>query len=184
MMLHPSIAPLIHPHHPVWSGRNRTPAFLVSRFWRSWLFDQGSLTARLVGLQAGDFSVQLHRQAVGQATAQEQLALGTGRNDPVWYREVILKLGDVPVVYARTAVPLSTLNSRARPLRHLGNRSLGAYLFSRPDLQRSVMRASRCAPNPYGLRYCRYSVFRIYDRPLMVSEAFSSHLPELAGGGA
>ena len=182
MKLPHSIAPLIHPYTPAWSGRTGVPAFHVSRFWRDWLFDQGSLTARLISLDAGQFSVQLLRQAIGPATVPERSELGISPREPVWFREVILLLDNEPVIYARTAVPLTTLNSRARPLRSLGKRSLGAYLFTRADLQRSPVRAARCADNDLNLSWSRRSVFRIYGRPLMVSEAFSNRLPELAGG--
>ena len=181
MKVPPSFAAVLHPPVPAWSGRGRVHPFQVAPFWRDWLFDQGSLTVRLSQLDARRFRVRVCTQGVGTATSLERRALGISGRAPVWYREVQLLLDDTPVVFARTAAPLSTLKSRAMPLRQLGNRSLGAYLFSRPDLQRSAVRALRCAPNTLGLQWCRHSVFRLFGKPLMVSEAFSSELARSAG---
>ena len=155
--------------------------FQLTPFWRQWLFDQGSLTVRLSQLGAGQFSVRVCAQGTGPATRVERQALGIRGREPVWYREVQLLLDEQPVVFARTAAPLSTLKSRAMPLRQLGNRSLGAYLFSRRDLQRSEVHALRCARNADGLHWCRHSVFRLFNKPLMVTEAFTAELEQRAG---
>lgn len=183
MKVPPSFAAVLHPPVPPWSGRNAVFPFELPPFWRQWLFDQGSLTVRLSQLNAGRFSVRVCAQGTGPATGVERRALGLQGREPVWFREVQLLLDDQAVVFARTAAPMSTFRSRAMPLRQLGNRSLGAYLFSRRDLQRSEVHALRCARNTLGLHWCRHSVFRLFGKPLMVSEAFTAELAERAGVG-
>ena len=175
----PKLANLLHPIVPGWSGRNRCQPGLLPAHWRSWLFDHGSLTARLSALQPGQFRVKLLAQFHGRPTPLEQAELGLHGQQSVWVREVILLLGDTPVVYARTVVPLSTLNGAERRLQHLGERSLGSYLFRQPSLRRAPLRATHCKANVLGLEWSRRSVFRLRGKPLMVSEAFTSRLTDV-----
>lgn len=175
-----SLSQILHPLCPEWSRRQEIPACQLSRFWRSWLYDKGSLTARLSRLRPGTFRVESTREAYGRPTPVERRELGLSQSAHVWYREVTLYLGATPVVYARTAVPLNSLTGANRRLQHLGNRSLGSYLFSQPSLKRSPLRVSRCADNALGLEWCRRSVFHVHQRPLMVTEAFSQTLSETA----
>lgn len=172
----PELANLLHPVVPDWSGRNRCLPALLPQPWRDWLFDRGSLTARLSALQPGQFRVQLLSQYHGRPTPLERSELGLAHGQTVWVREVILLLGDTPVVYARTAVPLATLTGAGRRLQHLGQRSLGSFLFRQPSLRRAPLQASHCKANPLGLEWSRRSVFHLWGKPLMVSEAFTGQL--------
>lgn len=174
----PKLATLLHPIRPGWSGCNQCQPFLLPALWRDWLFDSGSLTARLSALRPGRFRVQVLGQYYGQPTPLERAELGLGSNASVWVREVILLLDETPLVYARTAIPRSTLTGAERRLQALGSRSLGSYLFRQPQLQRGPLRASHCSRNALGLEWSRRSVFRLGHKALMVSEAFSGRLPE------
>jgi len=172
----PSFSAIIHPASPRWSARLQVAPSVLPRFWRSWLLDNGSLTARLSALAPGQFSVECVNEGVGQPTPTEQRELQLSLSDRIWYREVILKLRDTPVVYARTAVPEKALKNRLARLRHLGNRSLGSFLFSQPDLRRAPIYVSHCKDNPAALKWARRSVFTVGSSSLMVSEAFSPDL--------
>ncbi len=174
----PSLAPVLHPSAPRWSNRNQRRAFSLPPIWRDWLLDQQSLTARLGALRPGTFNVQVLAQYYGEPTTVERQALKLYGNQRLWIREVILRLGDVPLVYARTAVPLSTLTGSERRLQALGSRSLGSYLFSQPSLRRTPLQVSHCKANALGLEWSRRSVFTLHGKPLMVSEAFSRRLTE------
>lgn len=169
-------ARILHPLAPRWSGRNRVSACGLSALWRDWLFDDGSLTARLSALQPGTFNVRVMRQYYGHPTAVERRGLALGNSHSVWVREVVLSLGNVPLVYARTAVPVSSLTGRGARLKGLGNRSLGSFLFRQPGLKRTPLAVSHCAPNDLGLQWSRRSVFSLGRQSLMVTEAFSAHL--------
>ena len=171
-------ARILHPLAPRWSGRNRVSASGLSALWRDWLYDEGSLTARLSALQPGTFNVQVVRQYYGQPTAVERQGLALGNNQTVWVREVVLNLGTVPLVYARTAVPVCSLTGKGARLKGLGNRSLGSFLFRQPGLKRTPLAVSHCAPNHLGLQWSRRSVFSLGRQSLMVTEAFSAHLNE------
>lgn len=172
------LARILQPAAPRWSGRNHIPACRLPPLWRDWLFAQGSLTTRLSQLRPGTFHVQVLRQFCGRPTPLERESLRLRNQQSVWVREVILCLADVPLVYARTAVPINSLNGAGRRLLTLGNRSLGSYLFHQPSLRRTPLQVSRCNDNHLGLQWARRSVFTLQGRPLLVSEAFSSRLTE------
>lgn len=168
---------ILHPLAPSWSTRNHIAPASLPAYWRDWLFDHGSLTARLS--QLGHFSVEIVREYYGRPTPLERRCLALSHQGRVWVREVILHVDQHPLVYARTAIPLTTLTGQERRLQYLGKRSLGSYLFRQPDLQRQPLRVCHCNPNPLALEWCRHSVFTLGDKPLMVSEAFSQQLATL-----
>ena len=106
-------------------------------------------------------------------------------------RQVQLLCGDTVCVYARSIIPLKTLNGRHNRLRYLGDRPLGAYLFANPSLQRNQQQLASIAKKDalfdiatVGSRqnctqiWGRRSLFTIDDKPLLVSEYF---LPALFG---
>lgn len=178
------LARVVHPASPGWSTRLHVAPSRLSSFWRSWLFDQGSLTTRLVELNQGEFSVEVSYEGYTRPTAAECKELRLSSSARIWSREVVLKLGSCPVVYARTVVPQRSLKGPARQLRFLGNQSLGTFLFAQPSLRRSPLKVSRCqserSASQLDVKWCRRSVFHIFGRPLMVSEAFTHQFQQLA----
>lgn len=167
---------ILHPASPTWSARLAVSPTCLDHFWRSWLLGNGSLTARLSALAPGEFSVDCQAEGYGRPSPIERKELNLGPNEPVWFREVTLKLRGTPVVSARTAVPVSALKGEMSRLQHLGNRSLGSFLFRQPSLQRGPIKVSHCKANHLGVTWCRRSVFRIKHHSLMVSEAFNPNL--------
>ncbi|WP_420589231.1 chorismate--pyruvate lyase family protein [Bacterioplanoides sp.] len=165
---------ILHPLVPDWSTRNHMAACCLPAFWRDWLLDTGSLTARLCRL--GNFRVEILREFQGTPTQLERQRLALSHQARVWVREVVLKVDDVALVYARTAIPQQTLQGKEKRLQHLGEKSLGSYLFQQPNLQRQPLAVSHCNPNQLGLEWCRHSVFTLGHKPLMVSEAFTAQL--------
>lgn len=108
-----------------------------------------------------------------------------------WVREVQLLCDRQPWVYARTVVPVTTLTGAQRRLAHLGDRPLGAFLFADPSMSRGPVelapvssgQAMFCeavaglASEP-GEIWARRSVFRVGNKPLLVTEIF---LPPVEG---
>ena len=149
-----------------------------------WLFDASSLTARLVNLCGKDFSVKVISQQWQTIDAEEAAAMSLQDERSALVRQVFLCCGDRPLVYARTVIPKVTVQGARRRYANMGNRPLGAMLFSdrtmrREDVQVAELPASH-ETNQYiesdGPVWGRRSVFRVSGRPLMVCEYF---LPEL-----
>jgi len=107
-----------------------------------WLLDPDSLTAKLKR-HCQTFAVEVLGQRSGLLRPDEIVWLG--EDAPATIREVILCCDGKPWVFARSVFPQSALDAQALQLGQLGNRPLGAHLFSQPDLQRSQIEVSTFA---------------------------------------
>ncbi|MCB1847641.1 MAG: chorismate lyase [Halieaceae bacterium] len=148
---------------------------------RYWLLDEGSLTARLTGLQQGDFSVRRLSQRWEQPLPSERRLLGMPLRQRGLVREVALVLGSRTVVFARSVFPVTSLAGELGHLRQLQNKSLGSILFGHPGMRRSPFELARIPGDshylPPSLRQAvpawgRRSRFLIGGRGLLVSEVF------------
>lgn len=153
---------------------------------RDWLFDRGSLTARLLDHCGDGFSVRLLSLRRASPAFDETVALGMSPRAQALVREVLLCCNEKPLVYARTIIPLSSMRGALRGLAMLGNRPLGAVLFSDPSMTRQPVEVAELhAAHVYHERinelteesvWGRRSVFTLKNEKLLVSEFF---LPEL-----
>jgi chorismate--pyruvate lyase len=155
----------------------------------SWLCDQGSLTRRLVDLCGDRFSVRVLSQQWVKPEVDEAALLNIKPHQRVLLRQVQLLCEQDVLVYARSIIPLSTLQGPHRRLKHLGNKPLGGYLFANPNLRREKHQLAAISPNNpmFATALCdsnqdcsriwgRRSLFTLGGKSLLVSEYF---LPEL-----
>ena len=170
---------------PVWRNRVSLPRSSVPSDMRTWLFNDTSLTARLVADCKGTFRVEVLRQRYARAQRNEERLLDMRHRQYALLREVYLYCGDLRVVYARSVIPLRTLTGRQRQLAHLGARPLGGFLFSCPSMERGQVQLAEIYPgntvynramsnlqqSPVTL-WGRRSVFRLQNKPLIVAEIF------------
>jgi chorismate--pyruvate lyase len=165
--------------------RRHIPADLCS-----WLLDPASLTLRLQQLCAGQFQVRVLSQAWDRPCPDETRVLGMDGGGRAIVRQVELLCDQRPWIYARTVIPAASLRGRLQRLAHLGTRPLGAMLFADPGMQRGVVELARILPGQalfdVALGHSRQrpreiwgrrSVFRLADRPLLVSEVFLPGFP-------
>ncbi len=137
--------------------------------------------------------MQVLGQARGRPLPGEARALGLHRRGYVWVREVHLLCDDRPRVFARTLIPPTTLQGRARRLTRLGSRPLGEVLFTDPEAVRGPVEIARIragerlhrrafggAGEPAEAIWGRRSVFHLLGRPLLVCEIFLPGLPALS----
>lgn len=153
---------------------------------KSWLFDTGSLTARLIKHCNNNFSVKVISVKSSTPTPDEKKALGLASRSQALIREVLLYCNDRPVVYARTIIPVSSLRGALRGLALLGSRPLGAVLFADNSMQRkpvevtALKKGHKCYSwtqyQGKEIIYGRRSVFVLKGEELLVSEFF---LPDL-----
>ncbi len=161
-----------------------TRAQLPARL-RAWLLDPGSLTQRIVCACRGAFRVNLLSQSWRRPLTSEAQALGLAGGRHALVREVQLLCDAAPWVYARTIIPAATLTGAERRLARLRTRSLGAVLFSDPSMQRGATEIARLVPGdrlfalatrgldlPLEEIWGRRAIFRLSDKPLLVSEVF------------
>lgn len=160
---------------------------------RGWAESTGSLTRRVRRVSPG-FNVLLLGQAAQLPLPDERALVRLPSQGPALVREVLLRDGDVALVYAHSVTTLSALNGWWRLLKGLGNRPLGEALFTDPLVQRQPMQFGRLPRHHPLVRrlgsqwmgggelpvhlLARRSVFLRRGTPLLVTEVF---LPALSG---
>lgn len=150
----------------------------------NWLTRPGSLTAHL-RQHCPTFNVLRLRQEHAYPHYDEQDLLHSPRRRWVLVREVLLRCGEVPIVFAHSVAPIASIHGPWRALAGLGNRPLGEALFLNPRIQRESL-SYRCldarhplylaaaanitnAPRQLWARRARYL---LDGAPLLVSEIF------------
>ncbi|MCG8668577.1 MAG: chorismate lyase [Pseudomonadales bacterium] len=164
------------------------PRFKVPREYRTWLFDPGSLTKKLVLASNGDFRVEVLRQYHGPITVEEQLALASEARCLPFIREVQLICNGEPWVFARTVIPRVTEAGPGRYLTRLGTKPLGVALFNDPNISRGAIHVKRIKGHHLQLEnvpgstdiWGRHSSFYLHNKPLLVSEYFLPNCPMYA----
>jgi len=163
---------------------------------RRWLGAGGSLSARLAG--AGQcFSVQVLNQGRQRLNLDEARALGLAAIGTGYVREVLLRVDDVAVVFARSVTTQAQSQGAWRSIRGLGTRPLADVLFKRADIARTPLEFAKLKPASSLQRHvvrawqlatgeavtaktlpARRSVFRRRGAPLLVMEVFAAqHAP-------
>ena len=161
-----------------------------------WLYDRNSLTSRLQA--RGAFEVRVLRQGLAIPTFDEAVALGIRRKRLAWVREVALYCDGDPVVFAHTVLPYRPRGPMTGWLARLGNRSLGALLFSHAGFVRGPLLSKRIdqrdelfapaiaamdlhapeEPSTPALLWARRSSFSFGRQKVLVTEVFSPLLGE------
>ena len=148
---------------------------------RELMLDQCSLTQKLKQLHNEEFFVRLISQQWQELAEAERVFLSCNdRHANI--REVLLFGSGQPVVFARCALPESSLVGDNVDLLSLGERPLGEYIFKQPGLRRHPMEYTRF-PAEWFNRYldinavnetlwARRSLFYLREKPISVCEVF------------
>ncbi|MGY4532122.1 chorismate--pyruvate lyase [Pseudomonas sp. TE3786] len=108
-----------------------------------WLFDQGSLTRRLIALSSDAFSVTPLHESWQTLRSDECQALNVREGSVGWVREVFLRGHDQPWIFARSVAARGQLINSDLHMDELGSRSLGELLFSDQAFSRGEMQVCR-----------------------------------------
>ncbi len=167
-----------------WRREEQLPGRLLAPV-RSWLLDDGSLTQHLLNTGRA-FSLERWEQRWENVTLDERQMLGMGLRERAMVRQIVMRLDGLPMVYARSVFPISSLQGPLLRLRQLANQSLGAFLFARPDMRRSPFELALVPGDstylPTALHqnepaWARRSCFQVAGKPLLVSEVFLAGFP-------
>ena len=140
---------------------------------RYWLQVEGSFTRALQKQCIRSFHVEVRREGFGSPSREESRRLAIPPRQHAWIREVRLCGDGEPWVLARTVIPLNCLEGEGRRLLHLGNRPLGAYLFTSPHWERGPLETGLCNPViPGQPELARRSLFSGHNSALLVGEYF------------
>lgn len=127
-------------------------------------------------LSRGEFKVEVLTQQMAVPMLSEIRALGIPLRQKALIRQVILYGCNIPLVYARSVIPVKTLTGRLKKLRKLNNKPLGALLFRDVAMQRGDIEIGclhqELASNYDATVWGRRSLFYLDKKPLLVSELF------------
>jgi len=175
-----------------WKPYSRLNQPDLSQLQLSWLLDASSLTQRLILASGGKFQVEVISEQWIKPMLSERNLLGMSHNMFARVRHVRLLCKGKPCVFARTVIPYGTLQGPVRRLLMLGNKSLGAVLFSDRSMQRGEIEIASISKNNnlysqamQGLKQAvshvcgRRSVFYLSGKPLLVNEIFLPAINDL-----
>lgn len=174
-----------HFYEPIWKPRRYLLHNEIPSDISIWLFDQGSLTRRVIRTCDKQFRVEVVSQGWARPMLNEAIRLGMRSDRVAWIREVYLYCGDTVWVFARTVIPKKTLSGAQRYLTHIGNKPLGAVLFADPNMRRDEVEVACISANQRLFNQAtqhlnehpdpiwgRRSVFYLNKKRLLVSEVF------------
>jgi len=149
-----------------------------------WLHDHGSLTRR-IQQRCETFNVRNVYAGLSKANRDESAMLNISRPQQIYTRDVFLYADCRPVVFAHSVVAAHHLHHAWHALQHLGNKPLGALLFSHPLVKRAPLRYKALKPEHPLYRqaileldklpprlWARRSVFTLHGAALLVTEVF------------
>ncbi|MGF6556480.1 chorismate--pyruvate lyase [Pseudomonas sp. S30_BP2TU TE3576] len=130
---------------PLWLSQSQlTP--LPDTSILDWLFDDGSLTRRLIHLTNDAFSVTPLFEGWQPLRADECAALDLTEGSEGWVREVYLRGHGEALVFARSVAARSALQGDGLHMDELGSRSLGELLFCDQAFERRAIEVCHYPP--------------------------------------
>jgi len=140
---------------------------------KPWLFEKGSMTARLRA-HFKTVEVELLSHDWGEATAEERAFLGLGDDEKTLVREVWL-LGDGErIIFARTIFPEKTLTGDGECFLNYGSKPLGTQLYKDDSMKRNTIHynhLNKKAPTHQG-NWSRRFILTYKAHPLLITEHF------------
>ncbi len=168
---------------PIWFYNRLKSRLTIPNNVASWLYEAGSITQRLKNYYGPQVKVQVLNNQWQRPFISESQLFNTASSHYMLTREVLLSVDDMPLVLARTLMPLATIRSAHRNLSHLGTRPLGEVIFSYPKLERLELQMSlvpvqqwreiiRQQAQIHHALWGRRTLYAIHKHPLLVSEFF------------
>lgn len=177
----------LYSKEPTWFCNRLKSRLTIPNNAASWLYEAGSITQRLRDYYGPYVKVQVLNNQWQRPFISESQLFKVPSSRYMLTREVLLSVDDIPLVLARTLMPLATIRSAHRNLSHLGTRPLGEVIFSYPKLERLELQISQVHVRQWCKTICqqaqinhalwgRRTIYAIHRHPLLVSEFF---LPDL-----
>ena len=134
----------------------------------SWLNEPGSITSRIKS--SSNFRLRLLRDAPGVIdSVEDDLIIANYEENNI--REVVLYSDEKPLVYAKSIIPIETINFGLRLLGNLKENPLGDILFSDPEIKKKYMLFAKFQSNE-KIFYGRKGIYAVKGYPFSVCEIF------------
>lgn len=134
----------------------------------SWLHENGSITSRIKSFS--NFRLKLLRDGPGKVNANEDdLIISNYEENNI--REVVLYSDEKPLIYAKSVIPVETINLGLGLLGSLKENPLGDILFSDPEIEKKHMLFAKFQSNEKKF-YGRKGIYTVKGYPFSVCEIF------------
>ena len=135
---------------------------------KSWLLETGPITKRI---QLDEkFNLIVLKDEVDHYSSEEKDFLGVVESE-IRIREEILMGNNKPKVFARSLIPVITINEGFSKLGELGNKPLGDILFEKDFFTKKQAVYCRFKDND-SLYWARKTKYEVNKLPLSVMEVF------------
>jgi chorismate--pyruvate lyase len=151
-----------------WNSYEAIEHELTNAEIKSWLLEQGPITKRIKSMK--EFRLELIQDELSDVNEDEILFLNIHTKE-IRVREVILYGNENPMVFARTIIPIATIEKGLKELGTLGNKPLGDILFEKDIFSKNdiVFATFYDGKSLFWGRKIKYTV---KDQPFSVMEVF------------
>ncbi len=139
-----------------------------SDYIKSWLIENGPITKRISDNE--NFELNLIRDEIDEVDERDKKYLGNITGD-IKVREVILLGNKVPKVYAKSLIPVHTIEEGFSKLGSLGTKPLGDILFEK-DIFNKVDVVYSTFKHEVNIFWGRKTKYLVKNLPFSVMEIF------------
>ena len=151
-----------------WISFEKMDGLLVNKNIKSWLVEKGPITKRIKSEES--FQLNLLKDEISYVEDVEKEFLDVISNN-IKVREVILMGNNIPRVYAKSLIPIRTIDEGFSKLGKLGTKPLGDILFEKEIFKKTDMVYAQFQ-NKDSMFWGRKTKYLVKNMPLSVMEVF------------
>ena len=151
-----------------WISFEKMDGLLVNKNIKSWLVEKGPITKRIKSEES--FQLNLLKDEISCVEDVEKEFLDVISNN-IKVREVILMGNNIPRVYAKSLIPIRTIDEGFSKLGKLGTKPLGDILFEKEIFKKTDMVYAQFQ-NKDSIFWGRKTKYLVKNMPLSVMEVF------------
>ena len=151
-----------------WISFEKMDGLLVNKNIKSWLVEKGPITKRIKSEES--FQLNLLKDEISYVEDVEKEFLDVISNN-IKVREVILMGNNIPRVYAKSLIPIRTIDEGFSKLGKLGTKPLGDILFEKEIFKKTDVVYAQFQ-NKDSIFWGRKTKYIVKNMPLSVMEVF------------
>ena len=151
-----------------WISFEKMTILLANENIKSWLIEQGPITKRIKSEES--FKLNLIKDEISAVDDSEKKFLEES-SDKIKVREVILMGNNIPRVYAKSLIPIRTIENGFSRLGELGTKPLGDILFEKEIFKKTNVVYAQFQDQD-SIFWGRKTKYIVKNMPLSVMEVF------------
>ena len=151
-----------------WISFEKMTILLANENIKSWLIEKGPITKRIKSEES--FKLNLIKDEISAVDDSEKKFLEES-SDKIKVREVILMGNNIPRVYAKSLIPIRTIENGFSRLGELGTKPLGDILFEKEIFKKTNVVYAQFQDQD-SIFWGRKTKYIVKNMPLSVMEVF------------